>query len=57
MLYLSEFSLVNSAVGMMLPIFLAQETITPPPEVAEVDPATYNWGGSHWILNNGIFLL
>ncbi|NES68024.1 MAG: hypothetical protein F6K24_23660 [Okeania sp. SIO2D1] len=36
MLYLSEFSVVNSAVGMILPIFLAQETITPP---AEIDPA------------------
>ncbi|NER02309.1 MAG: hypothetical protein F6K17_06525 [Okeania sp. SIO3C4] len=44
MLYLSEFSVVNSAVGMILPIFLAEEAITPPPEVAEVDPATT--GGS-----------
>ncbi|WP_205127215.1 DUF5684 domain-containing protein [Okeania hirsuta] len=36
MLYLSEFPVVNSAVGMILPIFFAQETITPPPEI---DPA------------------
>ncbi|WP_287242142.1 MULTISPECIES: DUF5684 domain-containing protein [unclassified Okeania] len=47
MLYLSEFLVVNSAVGMMLPIFSAEEVITPPPEIdptvvdalKKIDPA------------------
>lgn len=33
MLYLNEFSWVNSAIGMMLPILLAQEATTQQPEV------------------------
>lgn len=41
MLYLSEFPGINSAMGIMLPILLAQEATTQQPEV---DPGTI--GGS-----------
>ncbi|MGD1713795.1 DUF5684 domain-containing protein [Dapis sp. BLCC M172] len=44
MLYLSEFSWVNSAIGMMLPIFLAQEATTELPEVPEVEPTQVGSG-------------
>ncbi|MGK7920042.1 MAG: hypothetical protein AB4080_08560 [Trichodesmium sp.] len=36
MLYLSEFSWVNSAIGMMLPILLAQRSITQVPEIEAI---------------------
>ena len=44
MLYLSEFSWVNSAIGMMLPIFLAQEATTQVPEIPEVEPSQVGGG-------------